>query len=288
MLTIVVAGCNAAFGVDDLSYVDHHGQGGAGGVADGCANGSQDGDETDIDCGGSCEPCAVGHRCDENADCATALCDVDGLCLACSNHLECPLDWFCDTKTGVCLHGLPNGESCNASEDCASGFCPPADGVCCDTPCSLTCEACLGSKTGAEDGICDYVNPALEDDPDEECPVESPNTCGSTGAGCSGIATACIVFDETTVCQPGGCTNGMETPLGFCDGEGSCPTVTPTPCSPYVCGMTACLTSCSAHDDCVSTHYCNNVTCTYKISSGGACTSSAQCVSGVCTGGFCS
>ena len=40
-----------------------------------CANGFQDGMETDVDCGGSCRTrCTVGMRCERNADCVSFKC----------------------------------------------------------------------------------------------------------------------------------------------------------------------------------------------------------------------
>lgn len=46
-----------------------------------CGNGLNDGDETDVDCGGSCQPCEAAKACDDNLDCASSFCDpVDGVC----------------------------------------------------------------------------------------------------------------------------------------------------------------------------------------------------------------
>jgi len=42
-----------------------------------CDDGVQNGDETDVDCGGSCDPCAVGATCDGPEDCATGICGPD-------------------------------------------------------------------------------------------------------------------------------------------------------------------------------------------------------------------
>lgn len=38
-----------------------------------CANGNQDGDETDTDCGGSCAKCGEGKHCGSDTDCASDL-----------------------------------------------------------------------------------------------------------------------------------------------------------------------------------------------------------------------
>ncbi len=48
-----------------------------------CSNEVLDGDESDIDCGGSCPPCADGLDCAEDSDCQSGLCDPDeGTCAA--------------------------------------------------------------------------------------------------------------------------------------------------------------------------------------------------------------
>jgi hypothetical protein len=39
-----------------------------------CGNKTRDGDETDVDCGGSCSPCLLGKKCTATADCASGLC----------------------------------------------------------------------------------------------------------------------------------------------------------------------------------------------------------------------
>ena len=43
-----------------------------------CDDGLQNGDETDIDCGGSCNECDVGEGCVDNSDCSS-ICE-DGVC----------------------------------------------------------------------------------------------------------------------------------------------------------------------------------------------------------------
>src|SRR5262245_12895613 len=69
--------------------------------------------------------------------------------------------------------GLPNGQSCMAPSDCASGFC--SDGVCCNMACSPgnPCMACnlpglVGSCRPAQIGT----------DPRGLCPGSGP--CGAT------------------------------------------------------------------------------------------------------------
>lgn len=44
-----------------------------------CSNDKLDASETDIDCGGDCNPCALGKKCLDNLDCKSSYC-ADGIC----------------------------------------------------------------------------------------------------------------------------------------------------------------------------------------------------------------
>jgi hypothetical protein len=59
LLVLSAGGCNLVFGLKhhELARVDG-GAGGSGGGAS-CSDGEKNGDETDVDCGGSCSPCPV-------------------------------------------------------------------------------------------------------------------------------------------------------------------------------------------------------------------------------------
>jgi hypothetical protein len=56
-----------------------------------CDDGAHNGDETDIDCGGSCQGCELCLGCDGDDDCeGTMICGGDNLC---SVHAEMVVDW---------------------------------------------------------------------------------------------------------------------------------------------------------------------------------------------------
>lgn len=114
-----------------------------------CANLVQDGNETGVDCGGSCRTCN-GDPCLSAGDCASGVC-ADGVCCdsACGTCFTCVLlgsagkckfvpkygeeapscliadDEMCN-GTGSCKTAL--GAACGASFECASGKC--TGGVC--------------------------------------------------------------------------------------------------------------------------------------------------------------
>lgn len=96
-----------------------------------CRNTVKDGDETDIDCGGSCEPCDLGKGCAAKADCSGGAECENKVCALCHDNVtngdETDVD--CGGKAcGPCTVGKRcaraldcRSESCKA-EACA---CPP-------------------------------------------------------------------------------------------------------------------------------------------------------------------
>lgn len=71
--------CNDS-GKCDVAPCTSHDECGVGGVCNGtcerCDDHIQNGNETDVDCGGTCETkCEIGDRCEKDSDCATSSCD---------------------------------------------------------------------------------------------------------------------------------------------------------------------------------------------------------------------
>jgi hypothetical protein len=87
-----------------------------------CRDRVRDGDETDVDCGGSCQPCAAAKQCIVAADCQSHACDA-GRCRAasCSNGVRdgYESDVDCGGRCPACASGLV----CAADRDCTSGAC---------------------------------------------------------------------------------------------------------------------------------------------------------------------
>lgn len=118
-------------------------------VVDTCNNNKKDGDETDIDCGGSrCKPCELGGHCKVASDCATGKCSEEGLCveLDCDKDADCGAGYVCDAETSKCklaqtcsdgiknqdesdvdcggvCGGCDNGKACKTGTDCKTGVC---------------------------------------------------------------------------------------------------------------------------------------------------------------------
>ncbi len=88
-----------------------------------CADGLQNGEETDVDCGGSaCEPCPAFFFCTDGPDCQSGICDA-GICAppSCDDGLQNgdESDVDCGDDCPPCADGLLCGEN----EDCESDLC---------------------------------------------------------------------------------------------------------------------------------------------------------------------
>jgi hypothetical protein len=137
----------------------------------------------------------------------------------CGVITDCASGFYCNT--GACLAQRATGP-CSSDEVCISGLCgiSGTGHFCCTTACSTTDPIC-----GATD-------------------------CNATGA--------CAYPSKTTSCgDAGSCTNGTQTAPTVCDGMGSCPPPAVSDCTPYVCGASACLTTCTTNSDCVSGDFCD-------------------------------
>ena len=201
--------------------------------------------------GGTCAPKAAGEPCDDGLFCtATDTCNGSGTCQG--TGATCPL-WsqsevctVCDEASDSCSQnegltcGLANGQACSAWFQCETGSC--VDGVCCDTACSGTCEACTANKTGGTDGTCAPI--AGYTDPDAEC---EDGLC-QTGL-CNGFGSCGIIewgTDPRDECPDGPCVTGK------CDGGGGCGVLqSDTPCNDGVgCSQTD---RCDGAGTCVGT-----------------------------------
>ena len=185
-------------------------------VATQCNSTAQDGDETDVDCGGSCDPCEVGQGCGVDEDCLSDNCDGE-----------------------VCAPGVgAPGEPCDDGVECASGSC--TDGVCCASACDGACESC---DQRGEEGTC--LPYADGEDPEQECGADVCNgasacrcndgavngfetdvDCGGVCDGCPDGAGCAVGSDctsgvcEAMICQVAMCGDGVVNGTDECDGNG--------------------------------------------------------------------
>lgn len=201
---------------------------------------------------------------------------------------------------------LANGAACDVRDECASGSC--VDGVCCDTPCSGSCEACAASLTGGNDGICAPIGAGQDPedecgicsscdgagscqshpvgtDPDDDCDADS-NPCGADGL-CSGVGTCRLLALAGTSCGAPSCSAGLLTEQ-LCDGGGAC-LASESGCAPGSCAAAAnaCTLECANEADCAAGAFCQASQCVGAAQLGDSCATDAECTSGHCADGVC-
>lgn len=181
---------------------------GGGGAPDACANGLLDAGESDVDCGGTCAPCADGKACSAALDCASLVC-FSKLCIPgnCGDGVKNGSESGVDCG-GSCEPCAP-GATCTAASDCGSGVCG-SDGLCAaatctdavknddetDIDCGGSCAPCAAGATCTKDADCGS---------------------GSCGAG------KCKASYKLTVTLAGAATGVVtSTPAGIDCGSGTC------------------------------------------------------------------
>jgi hypothetical protein len=97
-----------------------------------CTDGTENEDETDVDCGGSdCGACLTGQACEQNEDCVSLSC-IANVCEAptCSDIIKNQHESDVDCGGGVCL-SCELGQTCILNSDCTTAYC--SSGIC-ETP----------------------------------------------------------------------------------------------------------------------------------------------------------
>jgi MYXO-CTERM domain-containing protein len=245
--------------------------------ADGCrvcaTSHCNDGFCCDQACAGNCDVCAavLGAAADGTCTilpvstpgkpmCAGGLlCDGThaGCPGGCVGDTDCPGSGYCDSA-GVCQAKKTNATACAAGHECTSGYC--ADGVCCNTDCSGSCQAC---DVAPNAGACSKVTGA---------PHAGHAACAGTGAcagSCDGTNAGCSYPGATTECAST-CDGDTET-RSACDSNGACVGGDAKTCSGgFACGTDGhCLGSCAVETDCAQGFTCDATKCVPK--SGSTC-----------------
>jgi hypothetical protein len=202
-----------------------------------CSNGQWDGDETAIDCGGSCAPCATGRRCVQASDCASKVCTA----VVTSRPEPSPLD--ADVPEGEAPDGavIVEDDASDAPEDkvCHAPECTDRvmNGSESDVDCGGSCPRCLpgarcGSWIDCNSSVCTNERCAVPSCTDgvkngDETGVDCGAGCPKcpTGQGCLGGSDCLSGACEGSVCKATSCTdhvkNGAETDIDC--GGGTCP-----------------------------------------------------------------
>jgi len=242
-----------------------------------CSDGELNGDETDLNCGGSCPPCANGLDCLDFGDCASGVCTALS-CAPCAVIGDCQGGNWCNV--GTCALQQGQGTSCTVADACGNGNC--VDNFCCESSCVGTCQACAASLTGTADGVCSFVDTVS--DPDAECPG---GACQA--ANCSGTSAACDFATAGSDCGAQTCANGTES-QPQCNAGGACNQIVTTSCNGHQCAGASCDSDCQNQDSqCLPTFYCENAdpVCQADLAVGDDCLDDSQCPGDFCVDGFC-
>jgi hypothetical protein len=177
------------------------------------------------------------------------------------------------------------GQSCQTGTECATGFC--TDGVCCDTACGGSCQACNLALTV---GTCTDVPTGMAPSSGHpSCGPDAQSTCMRDGT-CDG-AGACHLWNNV-VCKPGSCDSASNTAVApaKCNGTGTCVVPNAISCGSYVClpDNSACYPSCTGTSTgCKSPATCSGGSCGTKTN-GTPCSTAPECTSGNCApDGYC-
>jgi hypothetical protein len=174
---------------------------------------------------------------------------------------------------------LANGSSCQTGAACQSGRC--VDSFCCDSDCTGQCQSCGESSSP---GKCVTISGAVRGQLRPTCAGS-----GACAATCNGIDPGqCHFPGSEKPCASATCTVGIAKAAASCDGLGNCPSGSTSNCDPFICGATACKTTCTTSADCTSTSYCAAPNCVAKKGLGAACGAGEQCATGICGGRCCS
>jgi hypothetical protein len=173
------------------------------------------------------------------------------------------------TVTVKVVKMVPLGDLCTNSD-----VCPPdgqgqkhcVDGICCDSACSGTCQAC---NTAGKFGTCQTIKGLPVGM--RSCPMSDPNN-PCTAKACDGISpSTCDVFvGAETTCGKASCVSGIGTPGAVCMGNGKCQVVQPASCGAYACVSHACATSCNDTSQCAMGSFCDIATNKCVTPDGGA------------------
>ncbi|HEX2871591.1 MAG TPA: hypothetical protein VHP33_10050 [Polyangiaceae bacterium] len=231
--------------------------------------------------------------CSSDADCAAiAYCSAARCIARCTADAECPGGQFCPAN-GVCTAQLAQGTACQLEAGalckvagcrvCAGGK-PCVDGVCCESACSGSCEACSGLLSGGLNGTCLPIPP--DKDPQNECAADAdPTSCQADGA-CSGQRSCRRFAKPGSPCGETSCEAGNVSGK-ICNGGGACEQAQ-VACAPYACSADRCGTECASDEECdADSAYCWNGSCTDKKRVGEACEDATECGTGFCVDAVC-
>lgn len=244
-----------------------------------CGDGTLNGTETGIDCGGSCRSdCTKNVACVAGTDCLSGSC-ISGLCAGIADAGACTLSNSC--TSGVCTAGACAAPTCtdtvkNGAEtgaDCGGGTC----GTC---AAGLTCSVAADcTSTRCDGGLCRTCTDGVQSG--SESDIDCGGVCVSGSAGKCALTKICTVNGD---CGSGNCVAGVcAAPVFDCFNGIQDVNETGVDCGGSDCAAKCLIgVACSLSSDCAS-GTCTGGVCA-KAADAGSCYSGADCNSGVCGG----
>jgi hypothetical protein len=228
-------------------------QGSNGSGASPCSDGKQNGDETDVDCGGNClKRCETDQKCNTPTDCQSSIC-TGGKCVVptCSDSIKNGNEGDIDCG-GMCPNRCGDGQACAVAGDCQNG-------VCTDMKCQApTCSD--GFKNGTETSA----------DCGSGCPLKCYGQSCSSNGDCNSKA-----------CGGGLCRFAIAVP---CTEDAECATIF---CKQKGAAKDGTCALCTQDGDCKS-QQCQQANGICKIETGAPCSGDGTaCAIGQCNNNLC-
>jgi hypothetical protein len=277
-----------------------------------CSNGIQDGDETDVDCGGpSCPPCDTGRHCFAATDCTSSVCETVGAdggvidagadagvgktCQAptCSDGVKNQGETDVDCGGATCAP-CASGKKCAQGSDCVMGVCGTlGDGgadagetaSCANPPCT-----CLGPS--CSDGV------KNQDETDVDCGGAHCPACVG-GQHCNTMSDCDSLDCNAGTCTAATCSDGVKN-QGESDvdcGGTHCPPCVNgqkcakgSDCQSLSCSGGSCVAATCSDGIKNGTETdvdCGGSSCQQKCASGKGCMVNSDCASNVCSANVC-
>jgi hypothetical protein len=169
-------------------------------VAAHCADGVQDSDETDVDCGGaSCSACGLTKGCKVDTDCASMGCNANTHKCdpnQCTDNMQNGAETDVDCGGGTCP-ACAGGKHCSMDTDCVQYF------VCTGGTCTREPESnCLDGIDNNGDGLADCQDP----------------TCLNVTVSCVPVAPVGAQLGVVAPSCPSGFGSGVPEYTGFHEG----------------------------------------------------------------------
>lgn len=190
-----------------------------------CVNLELDLGESDVDCGGECDPCELSQSCAVNGDCASNFCS-GGVCTQTSCEDGIRNGWESDVDCGgkVCT-GCALGQACTSREDCASNYCDVLSGVCADAPACADLLLSPGETDVDCGGACNPCGEGQNCEEQADCaeglacdPASNTCTSGPVGDadndGVSDDVDACLGTPQGETVDEAGCGLSQTFSLG--------------------------------------------------------------------------